>query len=112
MEKKEKMPLKHAEPFERFSAISYRKWETGTSRVLQFLDNDTDVHTPQGDMYLFHVKDGKDTFELWVKDKSAIGIGLAPFVPVKGRILKIVKQGKGIKDTRYVVTEVTTSSKT
>jgi hypothetical protein len=57
-------------------------------------------------MYLFTVKEGKETRSLWVKPQSALAIGLAPYVPLKGKTLKILKSGSGLKDTRYTV-EVT-----
>ncbi len=69
------------------------------------MEDDKDTQTQNGLMYLFTVKEGKEIKNLWVKPQSALAIGLAPYVPLKGKTLKIVKTGQGL-DTRYTV-EVT-----
>lgn len=100
------MPLQKAEPFERFPAISLKAWKVKQARTFYFMDDDKDVKTPNGVMFLMHVKENNETKELWVKDQTALAIGLAPFVPLKGRTLKVVKSGSGLKDTRYTAEEL------
>jgi hypothetical protein len=100
------MPLTKSEPYTQYESISKRSWKTDTAKILTFLEDDRDAQTQNGLMYLFVVKEGKETEALWVKPQSALAIGLAPYVPLKGKTLKILKSGSGLKDTRYTV-EVT-----
>jgi len=100
------MPLEKSESYVQYVNISKRSWKEDETKTMNFLENDKDVVTANGLMYLFKVKEGKETKNLWVKPQSALSIGLSPFVPLKGKTLKITKTGKGLKDTRYDAEEI------
>jgi len=101
------MPLQKLDKYEKHDSLSLRQWKNGETRTLTFLDDGRDVTTVNGLQVVYTVTEGhrEEPVSLWIKPGGSLHIGVADYLPLKGRTLTMMKtivKDDVVKGTRYV----------